>query len=107
MDHAQLTNHGKLGLQPPLAEHLRPAAIMAAADTDQNLPLQLAASQRDISPEPLALLLISPAQAAIVPGLVELPEVQEAIALTLQEDLPEVLLEDSEDGVLPLRWIHV
>jgi hypothetical protein len=98
MDPVQHTNLDKL-------EPLRQAAIMAAADTGQNLQLQQA-FQKDINQDLPALLLINQALAAIDQGPQDRQAEPEDTDPTQQEDLQEVhLVRVDLAGGHSLRWI--
>jgi hypothetical protein len=102
------TNQDKL---EPLAEQpLKQAATMAAADTVLNQRLQLAAYQKDINQDLLALLPTNQALADIDQELlVGLLEVR-AIVLTQQEDLQvpaDQVVRADLDGDHYLPWIRV
>src|SRR6185295_5765228 len=108
MDPVQRTNHDKLALRVELqAARLKPAAIMAAADTGQNLLLQQA-FQKDTNQDLPALLLINQALAAIARDhLAELEDTDP----TQQGDLLEGLQVQAErvdlDDNHYLQWILV
>jgi hypothetical protein len=109
MDLVLLTNHEMLELPELLLEHLlQQAAITVAVDIDLNLRLAQA-YLKDINQDLPALLLTNPVLADTAHGLlVELLEVQAAladIALIPQEDLLVVAVVDSDLGVLPCPWI--
>jgi hypothetical protein len=111
MDHAQLINRVTLELPALLVEHLlRPAGIMAAVDTGQNLRAQqLAAYRKDINQDLLAHLLTNPALADIAQDLLE-DQADPAglladIDLTRQEDLLDLEgLAVLDRDVLRCQW---
>jgi hypothetical protein len=106
MDLVRRTNHDKLELLL-LVLLLKQAAIMAAADTDQNL-LPQQAFQKDINQDLPALPLINPVLAAIALGLQGHLAEPAATDLTRQEDLLADLAVqvDSEDAHY-LQWTLV